>query len=138
MLTTAEEISTTEEMLNCQKSENKSAKKESWPFSEISSLSSANLLIKQSVFSATFDFVCFKVFFNLAILVRAQISITLNWNFNLSRIRFKLFHDVFTQRWSRRTHSTHLRWFFILIQKRKKSEQNKQNIAKKSFFRIVL
>ncbi len=110
----AERVSTERKIMNCQKSDDKSTNKiDEFEFSSNTfSLSFVNSRVKKRVFFATFDFVCFRVFRNLATFAKVLKSSSFarfRSNSSFSRVRFKLSHDASTHKRSRRTHSTHLR-----------------------------
>jgi hypothetical protein len=107
-------VSIKKKIMNCQKSDDKSTNKiDEFEFSSNTfSLSFVNLRVKQKIFFAIFDFVCFKIFRNLTIfakILKNSSFARIKSNSSFSRIRFKLFHDASTHERSRRTHSTHLR-----------------------------
>jgi hypothetical protein len=121
----------TKKIMNCQKSDDKSTNKiDEFEFSSNTfSLSFVNSRVKQKVFFAIFNFVCFKVFRNLATFARIlknSFFAIFKSNSSFSRIRFKLFHDASTHERSRRTHSANLKWFFIFTQIIKSIQQKRQ------------
>ena len=129
--TASKKLSSTEETAtNCQKSNERSLKLKNDLFSTfiISLLSSINSRVKQKDFSVFFDFVYFNVLrrrFTRVKTWKSFFSINKNLNFNFFCVRFKFFHETSTQKRSRRTHSTHLKWFFIITQKINSSKQRR-------------
>jgi hypothetical protein len=130
--------------MNCQKSDDKLTNKiDEFEFSSNTlSLSFVNSRVKQRIFFAIFDFVCFKVFRNLTIfakILKNSFFAKFKSNSSFSRVRFKFSHDASTHERSRRTHSTHLKWFFILTQIIESIEQERQATAiDSSSFTMIL
>ena len=120
---TSKRLSSTKKTItNCPKSNEKLSKLKNNLFSIFVTLSllSINSRVKQRDFSTFFNFVCFNVSrkqFTRVKIREKKFSINKNLNFNFSCVRFKFFHEVLTQKQSRRTHLTHLKWFFIMTQK---------------------
>ena len=112
--TASKKLSLTEETAtNCQKLNERSSKLKSDSFSTFvtSSLLSINSRVRQKDFSVFFYFVCFNVLrrrFTRVKIQKNSSSVNKNSNFNFSCVRSRFFHEISTQRRSRRTHSTHL------------------------------
>ena len=129
--TASKKLSSTEKTAtNCQNSNKRSLKLKNDSFSAFITLllSLINSWIKQRDFSVFFYFVCFNVLrrrFTRVRIWKSSSSINKNLNFNFSCVHFKFFHETSTQRRSRRSHSTHLKWFFIMTQKMNSSKQQK-------------
>ena len=133
--TASKKLSSTEETTtNCQKLNERSSKLKSDSFSMFVtlSLSSINSRVRQRDFSVFFDFICFNVLWRRFTRVRIRenfSSVNENSNFNFSCVRFRFFHETSTQKRSRRTHSTHLKWFFMITQKINSSKQRRQIVV---------